>query len=1633
MIKFLRYSVFFLIWLCFIPKSFAQFPYVESFRAATAPGITFGGAPSAFLTAAGSSSTGGTPIDALGDGYLRLTNAARNQKGYIYSNSNFPSFYGLRAEFEYYIYGGTGADGISFFLFDATASPFNIGGFGGSLGYAQITTTTPFSPGVSKGYLAIGLDEFGNFSNPNEGRQGGVGQIPGSITLRGKGDGAALVNTNYPFLTSVKTTDFGIGLVGNSVSRVPDSTNTGYRRVFLELEPNPSGGYFVTVKLTRGGTGTLTPITIINRYPYAEAAPANLRYGFASSTGDQTNFHEVRNVSISVFNDALLVAPTANNDLKAGCPGNQVTIDASTNDVTSNTDAVIEKTSIDLDPLTAGIQNTNTIAGKGTFTANNDGTVTFVPSSSYTGNVSTNYTIKDNYGKVSTTGTITVNYIAPGVTANAGPDALLSLSGMPLSYTLAGNNPGAGNSGIWTQVSGPNVAVFNNNTMYNASVSNLVGGVYVFRWTITNVGGCQSFDDIQLLVNRPPTAVNDEVSTNVNTDVAFRILDNDTDPDGNSTIDKSAITITGNPQHGTLILDPVTGKVIYRPTTGYIGDDSFVYTVKDIYGAISNQGIVTIHINIKPIGANDLASTPTNVPVSISVLDNDLGKSGATVIPNTPPAHGSVVVNADGSIYYTPASGYSGQDTFTYIIRSSSNVDSDPITVTVNVKPVGSSDNSITSANVPVTIPVLTNDLSKTGTTVTLNTSPVNGTAGINPDGTVTYNPTVGFSGKDIFTYILRTPDGVLSDPITVNVIVKPIGSTDNVNTTPATPVTIFVKDNDLSKTGTTVASNTNPANGTVTINAAGNPVYTPNAGYSGKDFFTYVLHTADGVDSDPITVNISIRPVGTTDNATTSTNVPVTVLIKENDLSKAGTTAIINTSPSNGTVVLNSAGNPVYTPSAGFSGKDTYTYILTTADGLASDPVTVNVTVRPAGVADVVSTPPNVPVTILLKDNDPGKTGTAVTLNTNPSNGTVVLNADGSVVYTPNAGFSGKDVFTYFLNTTDGLQSDPVTVTIIVKPMGSLDNASTLPNMAVTIPVKDNDLSKAGTTVILNTNPLHGTTTLNASGIPVYTPNAGYAGKDNFTYILRTADGQDSDPITVNITVRPAGSTDNATTTTNIPITIPVKDNDVSKTGTTIILTVNPPNGILTFDATGNVVYTPNTGFSGKDVFTYILRTADGLDSDPITANVNVRPTGTTDVITITANVPTTIPVKDNDLSKTGTTVSIGTPPLHGTVTINASGVPVYVPTPGYSGPDTFTYILATPDGLQSDPISVNLTVKTPVVLSAPDLTIETPVSTPTIISGITVPPGGTVTFPKPPAHGTVTYDPVTGNVIYTPNPGYNGPDDFTYVVTDPDGNTSSPGKVTITVAIPPKIGLAKKMAKPVKNADGTYTLTYTFTIVNIGDAGIDRVSLTDDLTNTFGGNTIKINRVSATGTLRANGNYNGTSIKDLLVNTSTMDAKSKQFVTLEIVVSLDKKEGTFYNSAYTEGYALSDGSKTTDVSTDGDNPDPVTAGDFSPSEFTQVKLIKQDIFIPKGFSPNNDGINDYFTIENGAGKQISLQVYNRWGNLVHRDQTYQNTWNGKTTEGIHMGDDVPDGTYYYIINIDGKDKRVGYITIKR
>lgn len=110
----------------------------------------------------------------------------------------------------------------------------------------------------------------------------------------------------------------------------------------------------------------------------------------------------------------------------------------------------------------------------------------------------------------------------------------------------------------------------------------------------------------------------------------------------------------------------------------------------------------------------------------------------------------------------------------------------------------------------------------------------------------------------------------------------------------------------------------------------------------------------------------------------------------------------------------------------------------------------------------------------------------------------------------------------------------------------------------------------------------------------------------------------------------------------------------------------------------------------------------------------------------------------------------------------------------------------------------------------------------------------------------------------------------------------------------------------------------------------------------------------------------------------------------------------------------------------------DTITVYVFHPDS---IPCKYEEIFIPEGFSPDGDGVNDNFVIYGTQGRRVRLEVYNRWGTLVYESDNYLNDWNGISTgRWIIAGEYLPESTYYYIVQIEGEDDvRKGYLTLWR
>jgi len=524
-------------------------------------------------------------------------------------------------------------------------------------------------------------------------------------------------------------------------------------------------------------------------------------------------------------------------------------------------------------------------------------------------------------------------------------------------------------------------------------------------------------------------------------------------------------------------------------------------------------------------------------------------------------------------------------------------------------------------------------------TKAALNQGPANGTLSLGAAGNFSYKPNAGFYGTDTFTYHLvngAQTSGIATVTITV-AETAPATAPDSYQVQVNTPLVVAVASGVLKNDSdaqhdimSVVLGSVHAANGAVTLNADGSFSYTPNAGFTGTDSFSYVA--SDGLLTSGetlVTLRVDAVPVGAADQYSVNhdkvlnTNLTNDLLL--NDVGTAGDTlkAVLDQGPSHGVLTLHPNGTFSYTPTAGFYGTDSFTY--SPVDGtITGGATTVTIAVAetaPVAKAESYQVTQNVALVVpaasgvLKNDTDAQHDVLTAVLSTQASNGLVALNADGSFSYTPNAGFTGTDSFTYA--ASDGLlASAPVTVTLKVSavPGGVADqysvNANKVLSTNLTNDVLVNDTHSTGDTLtaVLNQGPAHGVLTLHANGTFTYTPTTGFVGTDTFSYTPQDGSIAGS-PTTVTITVldtAPVAKADSYQASKGTPLVVGAalgvlaNDADIQGNPMTALQVAGPAHGALTLNADGSFTYTPTTNFTGTDSFTY--KANDGTLSSAVT-----------------------------------------------------------------------------------------------------------------------------------------------------------------------------------------------------------------------------------------------------------------------------------------------------------------------------------------------------------------------------------------------------------------------------------------------
>ena len=608
-------------------------------------------------------------------------------------------------------------------------------------------------------------------------------------------------------------------------------------------------------------------------------------------------------------------------------------------------------------------------------------------------------------------------------------------------------------TGVGTPTNGTATNIGNGTVTYNPNPN--FNGADNFVYTIGDGRGGSDTAVVSVTVMPsydPPQAFDDSASTNEGNPVTVNVLANDVG-------EGLDVTTATDPPNGTAVVNG-NNTITYTPDASFVGTDSFDYTITDGTSTDSAQVVVTV----RPAGSAD----PCVVP-GLTILTDPSGDQlpgsgdaydirtisaaglfvddGTLVITqkqaggfNPPPTSSSWRVNWK---FGTPAVEYwVGMDTFD-LITGVPTFSYGTVDATLGFVTRGTPDAGSFTPDGKITIKIAANKVGSPGPGSVLTNfvgraqlfvgegSTVGGVL-LNLDGTTNASPPVAlasFTLASCATAALNSPPSAIDDAASTN---------------EDTPVNVNVVANDSDPDGDslTVTQIGTPSNGTATDNGDGTVTYSPNPNFNGNDSFNYTI--SDGEFSSTAQVTVTVAPANdgpdaNNDNGSTDEDTAVTVDVLANDTDTDGGTLTVTAAsdPANGRVVVNSDSID-YIPDTNFHGNDSFTYTISDGQG-GSDTAVVSMIVHsvndpPDAANDSATVRKNRSGTInvLANDSDPDGDTLSVVSAAQPSKGSVAVNADGSITYTPRKGFVGTDSFTYTISDGNGGE-DTATVTVTV------------------------------------------------------------------------------------------------------------------------------------------------------------------------------------------------------------------------------------------------------------------------------------------------------------------------------------------------------------------------------------------------------------------------------------------------------------------------------------------------------------------------------------------------------------------------------------------------------------------------
>ncbi|EJG1117219.1 tandem-95 repeat protein [Vibrio parahaemolyticus] len=1295
----------------------------------------------------------------------------------------------------------------------------------------------------------------------------------------------------------VEDTPTIINVLGNDTFESTDKV------VSLDADNGPKNG---TVIVNNDGTVTYTPDdNYVGKDTFTYVVTSG---GVSESTTVEVN--------VTPVNDA----PVAKDDIATTQEDTAVTIDVLTNDT-------------DVDGDTLSIQSASVPSDQGTVEIV-DGKLVFTPAENFNGDAEITYTVTDGQLTDEAKVTVTVNPVndAPTIKVDAvesitedavNNDTVVATLTVrdtdtpedQLTVSLENNSNGyfvlVGNEVKLTQAG---VDAVNNDELnlkdltISASVSDGVNPT--------------ANDSDSLVVNRvndAPTVENAIADQELSEDFATYTIDlNDAFKDSDSALNFS---VSGN---SNVLVSIENGIATISPTADWNGSETLTFTATDPSGESISQ---TVNFTVAPVAdiVADKATVVEDTPTIIKVLGNDTFEGDGKVVSldtNNGPANGTVSVNPDGSVTYTPNDNYHGADSFTYIVTSGGVNESTTVNVDVtpvNDAPVAKDDIATTQEDTAVTIDVLPNDSDVDGDKLSIQSATVPEAQGKVEivDGKLVFTPAENFNGHAEITYTVT--DGQLTDEAKVTVTVNPVDDaptikvdavesiTEDAVSTDTIVATLEVADTDTPEDQLTVSLENN-SNGYFVL--VGDEVKLTQAGVDAvnndelnlKDL-TISASVSDGVNptangSDSLIVN-RVNDAPTVENAIADQvlsedfdayTIDLNEVFKDSDSSLE-----FSVSGNNSIQISIVSGVATITPTADWNGKETITFTAKDPSG-ENISQTVNFTVAPVAdiAADKTTVVEDTPTIIKVLGNDTFEGDDKVVsldANNGPANGTVSVNPDGSVTYTPNDNYHGTDSFTYIV--TSGGVSESTTVSVDVTPVNDApvakdDIATTQEDTVVTIDVLPNDTDVDGDKLSIESAsvPKEQGTVEVVNGKLVFTPTENFNGDAEIIYTV--TDGALTDQATVKVTVNAVNDTpvvesniaDQALAEDFTPYAIDLNTafSDVDNVDGELTFSVSGNSNIQVAIVNGIATITPTADWNGSETLTF---TATDPSGESVSQTVDFTVAPVVDIKADSTNVvedtPTIINVLGNDTFEGADKVvslDAENSPKNGTVIVNSDGTVTYTPDDNYVGEDTFTYIVTSGGVSESTTVEVNVTPvnDAPVAKNDISTTQEDTAVTIDVLSNDTDVDGDKLSIESasvPKEQGTVEV--VNGKLVFTPAENFNGQAEITYTVTD--GQLTDEAKVTVTVnpvndAPTIKVDAVESITEDAVNTD---TVVATLTV---RDTDTPEDQLTVSLENNSNGYFVLVgNEVKLTQAGVDAVNNDELNLKDLTISASVSD----------------------------------------------------------------------------------------------------------------------------------------------------------------